>query len=61
MKDKTKVSEAKHSSLRPGELEESCLDISKLKKLGWAPAWNFEKGVAQTVKVYLENEKETKA
>lgn len=61
MKDKTKVSEAKHSSLRPGELEESCLDISKLKKLGWAPSWNFEKGVDQTVKVYLENEKGTKA
>jgi UDP-glucose 4-epimerase len=57
MKDKTTVKEPKHSSLRPGELEKSCLDISKLKKLGWSPAWSFEKGVNQTVQFYLENEK----
>ncbi len=57
MKDKTTVKEPKHSPLRPGELEKSCLDISKLKKLGWSPAWNFEKGVNQTVQFYLENEK----
>jgi UDP-glucose 4-epimerase len=57
MKDKTTIKEAKHASLRPGELEKSCLDVSKLKKLGWTPSWDFEKGVSQTVKVYLEIEK----
>lgn len=31
MKNKTKISEPQHASLRPGELEKSCLDISKIK------------------------------
>jgi UDP-glucose 4-epimerase len=60
MKNQTQIKEPKHASLRPGELEKSCLDISKLKKLGWNPAWTFEKGVSQTVKAYLESEKNIK-
>lgn len=56
--DKAKgVHQPTQSPLRPGELEKSCLDIRKLKKLGWTPTWDFKSGVEQTVKEYLRLEK----
>ncbi len=57
MAGKTQITDAEHLPLRAGELEKSCLDISKLKKLGWKPEWSFSKGVSQTVQHYLANEK----
>lgn len=54
---KTTVAKANYSSLRPGELERSCLNISKLKKLGWSPKWLFKEGVKDTVNKYLKLEK----
>jgi UDP-glucose 4-epimerase len=57
MNGKTNVTKAEFAPLRPGELEKSCLNISKLQKTGWSPKWVFSEGVPQTVRYYLENEK----
>ena len=55
--EKTTIGEAHYADLRPGELERSCLDISKLKSTGWSPQWKFPQGVFQTVSQYLSFEK----
>lgn len=57
LKDKTQIQNSLHSPLRPGELERSCLNIDKLKKLGWTPKWSFHDGVLNTVTHYLAYEK----
>ncbi|MGE5619290.1 MAG: dTDP-glucose 4,6-dehydratase [Sphingomonadaceae bacterium] len=41
---------------RPGHDRRYSLDCSKLRKLGWAPARQFEEGLAETVRWYVENE-----
>ena len=41
---------------RPGHDRRYALDTSKLRKLGWAPEVDFEKGLAETVAWYRENE-----
>ncbi|MEZ4814825.1 MAG: GDP-mannose 4,6-dehydratase [Bdellovibrionota bacterium] len=59
MQGKTQTDKSICAPLRPGELERSCLDISKLKKLGWSPLWSFKDGVKDTVEHYLEFEKQS--
>lgn len=41
---------------RLGHDRRYAMDISKIKReLGWQPAWDFGKGLKQTIKWYLEN------
>lgn len=40
---------------RPGELERSCLDISKLKAAGWSPAVDLSEGLRRTYEHIAEN------
>ena len=40
----------------------SAIDASKLEKeLGWSPAYDFERGIRETVKWYLANQEWVKA
>ena len=41
---------------RPGHDKRYAIDGAKIKKLGWTPKINFEQGIKETVKWYLENE-----
>ena len=41
---------------RPGHDRRYSLDCSKTHRLGWEPARNFEEGLAETVRWYVENE-----
>lgn len=42
---------------RPGHDRRYAIDASKLKnELGWEPAYTFERGIAETVDWYLENQ-----
>lgn len=41
---------------RPGHDRRYCLDTAKLRSLGWRPEVPFEKGLAETVSWYLQNE-----
>jgi dTDP-glucose 4,6-dehydratase len=41
---------------RPGHDRQYALDTAKLRGLGWAPQADFEKGLAETVKWYQQNE-----
>jgi dTDP-glucose 4,6-dehydratase len=41
---------------RPGHDRRYCLDTSKLRGLGWRPEQEFERGLADTVRWYRENE-----
>lgn len=41
---------------RPGHDRRYSLDCSKLRRLGWEPARNFEEGLADTVRWYVSNE-----
>ncbi len=41
---------------RPGHDRRYSLDCSKIRRLGWEPARNFEEGLAETVRWYVENE-----
>ena len=41
---------------RPGHDRRYSLDCSKLRSLGWEPARNFEAGLAETVRWYVQNE-----
>ena len=45
----------RHVPDRPGHDRRYSLDTSKLRGLGWAPAEDFDQGLADTVKWYLEN------
>jgi dTDP-glucose 4,6-dehydratase len=40
---------------RPGHDRRYCLDTSKLRRLGWAPRYDFERALAATVRWYVEN------
>src|SRR5919198_71319 len=40
---------------RPGHDRRYCLDTSKLRRLGWAPRYDFERALATTVRWYVEN------
>jgi len=46
----------KKVSDRPGHDRRYSINCSKLQKLGYKPAYTFEKAVKETVKWYLENE-----
>ncbi len=41
---------------RPGHDRRYAIDSSKLRALGWQPRFNFEQGLAETVRWYQENE-----
>ena len=41
---------------RPGHDRRYALSTDKLRKLGWSPKLDFEKGIEDTVKWYVENE-----
>jgi dTDP-glucose 4,6-dehydratase len=41
---------------RPGHDRRYCLDTTKLRALGWAPAVRFEEGLRETVAWYAQNE-----
>ncbi|MCC6337857.1 MAG: dTDP-glucose 4,6-dehydratase [Myxococcales bacterium] len=46
----------KYVTDRPGHDKRYAIDASKIKReLGWTPAHTFEKGLAETVKWYLDN------
>ena len=40
---------------RPGHDRRYCLDTGKLRRLGWAPRYDFERALAATVRWYVEN------
>src|SRR5829696_3218955 len=40
---------------RPGHDVRYSLDSSRLRALGWAPEWDFDRGLAETVRWYDEN------
>lgn len=42
---------------RPGHDKRYSLNISKIRKLGWTPGTDFEKGIKETVSWYKENRK----
>ncbi len=52
-KDKTLI---QHVEDRPGHDRRYSMDAAKLKKLGWKPEVDFEKGLADTVEWYVQNE-----
>jgi dTDP-glucose 4,6-dehydratase len=41
---------------RPGHDRRYALSTKKLQALGWSPSYEFEKGLAETVQWYVENE-----
>ncbi|MBJ6983034.1 GDP-mannose 4,6-dehydratase, partial [Luteimonas sp. MC1572] len=42
---------------RPGHDRRYAIDASKLRdELGWTPAYSFERGIAETVDWYLDNQ-----
>ena len=42
---------------RPGHDRRYAIDASKLKReLGWQPGHNFQRGIAETVDWYLQNQ-----
>ncbi len=45
----------KYVNDRPGHDQRYSIDSSKIKQLGWNPAYNLEGGLAETVAWYLEN------
>ncbi len=50
-------SQITHVADRPGHDRRYAIDASKLQReLGWKPQYTFEKGIAQTVDWYLENQ-----
>ena len=47
---------------RPGHDRRYAINISKIKRqLGWTPEYDFEKGLEDTIKWYLENDKWVKS
>lgn len=54
---KSRASQIAYVSDRPGHDRRYAIDASKLQsELGWKPQYTFEKGIAQTVDWYLENQ-----
>ena len=41
-----------HAPERKGDIKESLSDISRLKDIGWAPSWEFEKGLLDVLKYW---------
>lgn len=46
----------RHVEDRPGHDRRYSVDASRLRRLGWAPAWNLDDGLAATVAWYREHE-----
>lgn len=54
---KPRASQITYVTDRPGHDRRYAIDASKLQdELGWKPQYTFEKGIAQTVDWYLENQ-----
>ena len=54
---KSRASQITYVADRPGHDRRYAIDASKLQgELGWKPQYTFEKGIAQTVDWYLENQ-----
>lgn len=54
---KSRASQIAYVTDRPGHDRRYAIDASKLQnELGWKPQYTFEKGIAQTVDWYLENQ-----
>lgn len=54
---KSRASQITYVADRPGHDRRYAIDASKLQsELGWKPQYSFEKGIAQTVDWYLENQ-----
>ena len=52
-----RASQITHVADRPGHDRRYAIDAGKLKsELGWAPAYSFEQGIADTVDWYLEHQ-----
>jgi UDP-glucose 4-epimerase len=49
-----------HTAARPGELQHSCLDASRLRGLGWAPAVTLHQGLETTYR-YITSAQEASA
>jgi UDP-glucose 4-epimerase len=49
-----------HAAARPGELQHSCLDASRLRALGWAPAVTLHRGLEATYR-YITQVQEASA
>jgi UDP-glucose 4-epimerase len=49
-----------HAAARPGELQHSCLDASRLRGLGWAPAVTLHQGLEATYR-YITTAQEASA
>jgi UDP-glucose 4-epimerase len=45
-----------HAPARPGELQHSCLDASRLRRLGWAPAVTLQQGLEETYRYIMAKE-----
>jgi dTDP-glucose 4,6-dehydratase len=54
---KPRASQITYVTDRPGHDRRYAIDASKLQgELGWKPQYTFEKGIAQTVDWYLQNQ-----
>ena len=52
-----RASQITHVADRPGHDRRYAIDAGKLKsELGWAPAYSFEQGIADTIDWYLDNQ-----
>jgi dTDP-glucose 4,6-dehydratase len=52
----TSPAEIEYVTDRPGHEYRYSLDCSKMERLGWTPQYDFERGLAKTVKWYRENQ-----
>ncbi|HNE82881.1 MAG TPA: GDP-mannose 4,6-dehydratase, partial [bacterium] len=41
---------------RPGHDRRYAVDTSKVRRLGWKPAYNFEEAIVETIQWYVKNE-----
>lgn len=52
-----KAPDVRHAEARPGELRHSCLDATKLRRLGWQPAQTLEDGLRTTYEFIRNGER----